>query len=205
MKRKVRWSYVTIALAVIAALAIASPAIGGPSLKKLVKKEVSKQIKKATGPPGPAGANGTNGADGTARAYGTVSVLDGLGAPTCAGPPSTPCPLTDSKGIESVVRSELAGGYCVTAPGIDSRDTSAAVTVEASLTNGPEGNASAMTDEFDSSVVTACGDPGDPRTFLVRTERQPVITVDANGGTSSADVSGPATLANDVSFTIVIP
>ena len=48
MKRKVRWSYVTIALAMIAALAIASPAIGGPSLKKLVKKEVSKQIAEET-------------------------------------------------------------------------------------------------------------------------------------------------------------
>ena len=72
---RVRWSHVTIALALIAALAIAAPAIGGPSLKKLVKKEVSKQISKATGPAGPPGVNGTNGvngADGTARAYALV-------------------------------------------------------------------------------------------------------------------------------------
>ncbi len=123
MMRRVRWSHMTIALALIAALAIAAPAIGGPSLKKLVKKEVSKQIAKATGPagsPGLPGAAGANGADGSARAYGTVSVLDGTGAPTCAGPPPTPCPVTDSKGIESAVNMPL--GYCVTAPGIDSRE-----------------------------------------------------------------------------------
>jgi len=47
MKGRARWSHVTIALALIAALAIAAPAIGGPSLKQLVKKEVSKQIAKA--------------------------------------------------------------------------------------------------------------------------------------------------------------
>jgi hypothetical protein len=51
MKRR----YVLIALAVIAALAIASPGFG-ISLRKLVKKEVSKQIAKATGPPGVNGA-----------------------------------------------------------------------------------------------------------------------------------------------------
>jgi hypothetical protein len=47
MKGRVRWSHVTIALALIAALAIAAPAIGGLSLKQLVKKEVSKQVAKA--------------------------------------------------------------------------------------------------------------------------------------------------------------
>jgi hypothetical protein len=75
MKGRVRWSHVTIAVALITTMAIAVPAIGGPSLKKLVKKEVSKQIAKATGPagpPGPAGTNGANGADGTARAYAYV-------------------------------------------------------------------------------------------------------------------------------------
>ena len=58
MKRKPMWSHVTIALGVIAALAIASPVFGGGStnkaIKKAVKKEVAKQIGKATGPPGSA-------------------------------------------------------------------------------------------------------------------------------------------------------
>jgi hypothetical protein len=55
MKRR----YVVIALAVVATLAIVSPGFG-ISLKKLVKKEVSKQIAKATGPPGVNGAATVN-------------------------------------------------------------------------------------------------------------------------------------------------
>jgi hypothetical protein len=71
MKRRVRWSHVVITLGVIAALAIAAPSFGlGKSIKKAIRKEVSKQIAKATGPAGPAGANGTN---GTARAYALVN------------------------------------------------------------------------------------------------------------------------------------
>ena len=67
MMGRAKWSHVTIALALIAAVAIAVPAIGGPSLKKLVKKEVSKQISKATGPAGPPGAQGTLVDDGRER------------------------------------------------------------------------------------------------------------------------------------------
>jgi hypothetical protein len=59
-----KWKTVTIALAAVVLFAMASPALGGPSLKSLVKKEVAKQISKATGPPGPAGTNGTNGVSG---------------------------------------------------------------------------------------------------------------------------------------------
>ena len=66
MKRTPKWSQVVIALGVIAALAIAVPAFGvNKSIKKLIRKEVSRQIGKATGPPGPAGTNGTNGTNGT--------------------------------------------------------------------------------------------------------------------------------------------
>jgi hypothetical protein len=68
MKWRARWSHVVIALAVIAAAAIAVPAFGGPSLKKLVKKEVSKQIAKATGPQGPPGTPGTAGQTGPSSA-----------------------------------------------------------------------------------------------------------------------------------------
>src|SRR3954468_18146009 len=73
------WKTVTVALAAVVVFAMASPALGGPSLKKLVKKEVAKQISKATGPQGPAGTNGTNGVSGyevvTANApYNTTNV-----------------------------------------------------------------------------------------------------------------------------------
>jgi len=87
MKGRFRWSHVTIALAMVAAVAIAAPAIGGQgattavkkqALKKLIKKQVAKQLAGKTGPQGSAGANGlnglngTNGANGTARAFAAV-------------------------------------------------------------------------------------------------------------------------------------
>jgi hypothetical protein len=60
------WTQVTIALAVIAALAIASPVFGGSKgTKKAIKKEVARQIGNARGPVGPAGAPGASGADAT--------------------------------------------------------------------------------------------------------------------------------------------
>jgi hypothetical protein len=196
MKWRAKWSHVVIALGVIAALAIASPVFGlSKSIKKAIKKEVSKQISKATGPQGPPGANGTN---GTARAYGAVEVLNATGMPICSVVGNT-CPVVRSKGIESAVRVPL--GYCVVAPGIDARETTAAVTVEAAQTNNPEGNTSAMID----TVSTTCENSGLPGAFYVRTERQPVITVDKGGGTDNATVSGPSDDANDVSFGIVIP
>src|SRR5512147_2997104 len=125
MKGRVRWTHVTIALALIAALAIAAPAIGGPSLKKLVKKEVAKQIGKATGPPGPpgpAGANGVNGTDGTARAYARVvshimdNCSDGNGQ----------CTFDHAKGVTSVTKLG-DGQYCVHTPGISPNAVPAAV------------------------------------------------------------------------------
>src|SRR5690242_13610755 len=66
MRRRVRLSHAAIALALIAAVAIAAPAFGGPSLKKLVKKEVAKQLKGKQGPQGLQGAPGTPGANATA-------------------------------------------------------------------------------------------------------------------------------------------
>lgn len=72
MKRRPKWSHVTIALGVIAALAIASPVFGGGSnnkaIKKAVKKEVAKQIGKATGPQGAPG-QGAPGQPGSAVAF----------------------------------------------------------------------------------------------------------------------------------------
>ena len=55
---------------------VISPALGGPSLKKLVKKEVARQIGKATGPPGPQGATGPPGPPGTPGTPGTPPPVD---------------------------------------------------------------------------------------------------------------------------------
>jgi hypothetical protein len=188
MREKVRWTHVTIALAVIAALAIAAPALGGPSLKKLVKKEVAKQIAKATGPAGPAGpagspgANGTNGADGTdgtARAYARVTSHALL---SCVlGPFADECSVSHTKGVAAVIHPSV-GNYCVEAPGISSASVPAAVTVDWQGTSSPEGNASAMTRD---AVNCPTG------WFQVITER--------HGATTDAAE------ADNVGFTIVIP
>ena len=68
MKRR----YVFAGFALVATLAVVSPALGGPSLKSLVKSEVAKQLSTAQtakkgkrGPPGPAGPPGANGTNGT--------------------------------------------------------------------------------------------------------------------------------------------
>ena len=192
MKRRIRWSHGLLALAVIAALAIASPAIGGPSLKKLVKKEVAKQISKATGPAGPAGANGANGAngtDGTARAYAFVH--------SHAGNPCAPiCTFDRSKGITGVTHPG-AGQYCIDAPGIDPASVPPAVTTEWQLTTGPEGNAIAM------ALAAATDCPAGQ--FEVRTERLPSTNVRNAADNGSIAVAGNAVDANDVSFTVVIP
>ena len=56
ISRRPKWSTVTIALAVIAALAIASPVFGlSGSIKKAIRKEVAKQIGTAKGPAGAPG------------------------------------------------------------------------------------------------------------------------------------------------------
>ncbi len=86
-------------------MAIASPAIG-TNLRKLVKKEVAKQISKAQGPAGPTGATGATGApgaDGTAKAGARVVGTD---ATFSAG--------TAFGGIEAT--KSAAGGYCIRVP-----------------------------------------------------------------------------------------
>jgi hypothetical protein len=80
MRRK----YVLAGFALVAAVAIASPALGGPSLKKLVKKEVTKQLagksgpQGTSGPQGPAGTNGTNGQS-------VASANEPTGTANCSG------------------------------------------------------------------------------------------------------------------------
>jgi hypothetical protein len=99
---------VTIALAVIAAATVAVPALGGQGattaaknpLKKLVKKEVAKQLKNKQGPAGPAGQNGK---DGTALAGARV-----------VGTDASFSPGTAFGGIEAT--KSAAGGYCIRVP-----------------------------------------------------------------------------------------
>lgn len=86
--RRPKWSHVTIALAVIAALAIASPVFGiSKSIKKAIKKEVAKQVRNATGPAGTNGTNGTNGATNVVVREASSSTL--LAAPNVTGASST--------------------------------------------------------------------------------------------------------------------
>src|SRR5215208_3820677 len=81
-RRGPSWLQLGVAMALTLTLAVVSPAVGGPSLRSLVKQEVAKQVASVSkakgkrgprGPQGPAGANGANGAPGTARAYGLVA------------------------------------------------------------------------------------------------------------------------------------
>jgi hypothetical protein len=125
-----------------------------------------------------------------ARAYARLSPS------SCTGTPGTCGAFGPTKGISSVSRTST-GAYCITAPGISSDQTPAAVTVDWSSTFDPEGNASAM------YRASGCGPTAED--FEVVTERQPVIAVDAGGGTNNAIASGRAEEANDVGFTIVIP
>jgi hypothetical protein len=176
MKRR----YVLSALAVVGVLAVVSPALGGPSLRKLVKKEVAKQLAGKTGPAGANGingANGTPGANGTARAYAEILPRGSGGCNGVMTPPQ-PCSFDRDKGISSVTYL-ATGEYCVVAAGINSADVTPAVSVDFSETNNPEGNASVQNN-------TQCNGTG----FDVRTER---IT------------SGTAAPDDNVGFDIVIP
>jgi hypothetical protein len=78
---------VTLSALIFGALVI-SPALGGPSLRSLVKKELSKQIGNAQGPqgqPGPSGPPGASGvAPGATLAAGVT--LRGVFAPTDSHP-----------------------------------------------------------------------------------------------------------------------
>src|SRR5262245_29910278 len=95
--RRPKWSTVIVALALVAALAVAAPAIGGLSLKKLVKKEVSKQLKGKTGPQGPAGADGT-----------------GKAGARIVGSDASVTPGTGFGGVEAT--KSATGGYCIKVP-----------------------------------------------------------------------------------------
>src|SRR5215208_1983950 len=138
MKRR----YVFAGLALVVVFAIVAPAIGGTSLKKLVKKEVAKQISKATGPagapgaagaPGTPGAPGAEGADGTARAFAYVDHF------VCNAPPDDNCGVNStSKGVSAVVQKSV-GKFCITVPGL-SPDVAPAVATADFINSFPSDN-----------------------------------------------------------------
>jgi hypothetical protein len=183
MTGRVRWSHVTIALALIAAAAISAPAIGGPSgtaavskkaLKKLIKKEVSKQLAKATGPSGPQGPAGT------ARAY---AVID----PTNCTATANSCGLIKAKNVVGARRPQQ-GFYCVTVgAGINRLTDGHMAGVEWGETSGEVGTASAMAFALDEIGASVC--PGGE--FTVATERLTSATTTTN--------------ADDVAFWFAVP
>jgi hypothetical protein len=131
----------------------------------------------ATGPQGPQGPQGQTGAPGTARAY---AMIDPRTCTTTAGS----CTLIRAKNVVAARRSpnNPTGFYCVTTgPGIDRQADGFMAGVVWDLTQGPEGNASAMAmDDPPPTAAQVC--PGD---FTVVTER---IT------------SGTTNFATDVGF-----
>jgi hypothetical protein len=150
-----------------------------------------------SGAQGPPGVQGDQGVPGTARAYAYVEPSDCPPAPsTCAAP-------SRSKGVSRVSRA-ATGFYCISAPGIDSRTTAAAVTVDwfnTDFVTSRPGNASAMYNA-DPNPGSFCPGGGD---FVVTTEKQPVVAVRNSADNGSVNVSGPAAIADNVAFTIVIP
>jgi hypothetical protein len=183
---------------------------GGPQatasgVKQKVKK-LTKQVRQLqqqldalasqTGPQGPAGQQGPPGPS-TGRAYAYVEPSD------CPPAPSTCAVPSRSKGVSQVSRA-ATGFYCITAAGIDSRTTAAAVTVDwfnTDFVDSRPGNASAMY-HATPNPGSFCPGAGD---FVVTTEKQPVVAVRNSADDGSVNVSGPAAISDKVAFTIVIP
>jgi hypothetical protein len=184
MRKGPTWLQTGIALGVIAVLTIVSPALGGPSLRSLVKKEVAKQISKATGPAGPNGtngSNGTNGADGTARAFGRVAE-NGT--------------LTRSK--NATVSHPSTGTYCITlASGIDASQTGLTATPDFAQDSTFLGtNGAQAVVEWDSVPLTCSAG-----TLEVDTAERTVSTA----GSTDGDVRAVNLAFHDESFFFVVP
>jgi hypothetical protein len=178
MKSRPRWSHVTIALGVIAALAIASPVFGlSKSIKKAINKEVAKQISKATGP---AGANGT------ARAYGQVSP-GGV--------------VTRSKNVIGNATGPT-GIYCLKlAAGIDPSTTGLVATPDYNTDSTSPPDATAHV-EFNSDSSDCPGGTIEVKGFNVDTSATTAVT-DPQGGTVAAPTYKVS--ASNEGFFFVVP
>jgi hypothetical protein len=148
-------------------------------------------------PAGPQGDTGAQGDPGTASAWAWVNAGN-----ECPLPPSTCATQTVSKGISAVTHPAI-GTYCVTAPGIDARTSTAAVNIDGGHTNIPLGNTSAyLIQTTQAATLYNCGSAAD---FVVQTARQPSTRVRDEAGTGTIDVAGNANVLNFISFTILIP
>jgi hypothetical protein len=183
MKSGPSWVQLGIALGLILAILVVSPALGGPSLRSLVKQEVAKQVASVSkskkgkrgpaGPQGPPGTNGANGAPGTARAYALVT---SQAFSAC----SPNCTISHSSGVANVTRTGV-GFYCVFVPGVDAHEVSAVADAAFGPTSSPEGEASAETS-----------------THCSGTNAFEVLTFRKTGAATPA-------AADDVGFTIIVP
>jgi hypothetical protein len=174
MKRR----YVFAGLVVIVVVAVASPALGGPSLRSLVKKEVKKQLAGKTGPGGTNGTNGTNGANGTARAFAYVDHF------VCNAPPDDNCGVNStSKGVTSVVQKTV-GKFCLTVPGLSPSVAPAVATADFTNSFPSDNSHYVMTSGNNSGSCTA--------------GQYEVEAFDP-------DVGGDTGLNLDTSFTFIVP
>jgi hypothetical protein len=173
--------YVLAGFVVLVALAIASPALGGPSLRSLVKKEVKKQLAGKTGPAGTNGTNGTsgtNGANGSARAFAYVDHF------VCNAPPDDNCGVNaTSKGVSAVVQKSV-GKFCLTVPGL-SPDVAPAVATADFFNSFPSDNSHYVMTAGSTSGSCAAGQ----------------YEVEA----FDPDVGGDTGLNLDTSFTFIVP
>jgi hypothetical protein len=145
----------------------------------------------------PAGPQGIQGIPGTASAWAWVNAGN-----DCALPPSTCEAQLVSKGIGAVTHP-ATGTYCITAPGIDARETTAAVNIDGGHTNIPLGNTSAyLIQTAQAATLYNCGSPSD---FVVETARQLQTNVRDAADTGTISVAGNASPNNFISFTILIP
>lgn len=162
--------------------AVRSSDVKNRSLKKIdfKKDPLPKGQAGATGATGPAGPAGPAGAPGSARAY--VRVSHGA----CGPSPSGTCSLQNHKGVTQVTH-RATGVYCIVAPGIDSAESTAAVTLDSTTSAVPQALAEVLLVR-DSGICPVNG------SFAVETKH---TTVTAGAATDN--------YVDNVSFSIVIP
>ncbi len=119
--------------------AVRSRDVKNHSLKRVdfVRDSLPTGAQGPAGASGPAGPAGPAGAPGTARAYVRVS-------PAICGPaPAGTCVLDNNKGVTQVIH-RATGVYCIVAPGIDSNQSTAAVTLDSATSVTPRADAAVL-------------------------------------------------------------
>jgi hypothetical protein len=133
------------------------------------------------GEPGAPGSQGPAGAKGTAKAYALVNAFSSSAPPTFVGP---------HPGFTAVSRSSLGtdGAYCLTpAADLEVRDVAILASVDLALTSSALATVYAYSTEVTSGPFSGCDE-----TQLT------VATMEPNSG-------APASAANEISFSILVP